>query len=446
MSDGKAPHRGIFDVNLCSQCMQPFSQSAPCDARHAVPCGHIFCKDCLGQVESEQKSGRSVCRSAGCERVLADVSEFAPAWSPRRAARIRTELEARFRDQGDAGDRLEAPKEAEEAGPSLCAQHSLPFQAVETITYRPMCADCQTSVESKVPLQTFDEALAVLEALNLADSTEIAKRITALAEPAFTPAAFCDGVAKWGAEETARIRAWEEPEVKHVQAVASETVQVVQEVCARRIEVSASVLTQRAGLRASLEEFDQALADLPSDLAARLSKKRAVYAERKRLCDLLAGNMIAVPWAWAINEWANLPALSTEFDQKGAGGGGVLANAVLSAAKATLDKARNCTPTLPPPAGLCKFPVIPELSAFQVGCVFAVTPCVACLFPGECTPSVLARRVHPLPCPHPSFGCRTKRRAGARYLWASGQAFSSGSMTTLLSFRLIACLRSRCGT
>ena len=58
MSDAKASATDIFSVALCSQCQQPFSPFATRDVRHAVPCGHVFCKDCLDKVESEQKSGK----------------------------------------------------------------------------------------------------------------------------------------------------------------------------------------------------------------------------------------------------------------------------------------------------------------------------------------------------------------------------------------------------
>ena len=168
-------------------------------------------------------------------------------------------------------------------------------------------------------------------------------------------------MANWGAEETARIRGWEEREVKHIQGVANETAQLVQEVCAHRIKVGASVLTQRMGLRASLEEFEQALADLPSDPAARLSKMQAVYAERKRLCELLAESTIDVPSAQEILRWAELPALAAVFDPDGAGNGGLQANAVSDAAKARLGRARDRTPALASNVGFPEFPVIPKL-------------------------------------------------------------------------------------
>ena len=448
MSDAKASNQDVFSIAVCSQCQQPFPPSTTRDVRHAVPCGHVFCNDCLDRVETEQKSGKSICRRAGCECELALVSEFVPSWAAQRVERIKAKQQGMFPDQGNVGDRppptcsecepdpgtgerhlathrcetcgdgvylcaelvATHPKfkalrshdrvatrskfkasgghvvVALEAAPSTgasnepawgnCLEHKLPFKAVEAATHRPMCSECVVAARGKVAVETFDEAIAALESAEAAStSAALAMQKAKFAEPTFTPDELCARTAKWGAEETARVRGWEEREVKKLQsvadyanetvrrarAVASEIVQVVQEVCARRLEVGASVFTQRMGLRATLEEFDQALADLPSDPAALLSKKRAVYAERKRLCDLLAGSTIAVPWAWAVIEWDKLPALSAEFDQKEAGGGGVVASAVSAAAKATLGEARTRTPALPSNVGFCEFPVIPKL-------------------------------------------------------------------------------------
>ena len=349
MSETKASSRDIFDFNVCSQCLQPFAPSASRGARHAVPCGHVFCKDCLVKVEAEQKDGKSVCRRAGCGRELASASEFAVSWAPHRAGRLKTKLEALLRDQGDVGARNTAHEDPEEAlaMPSLCVEHGLPFQAAESSTHRPICSKCLAGVEGKVTIETFGEAFAALDSSSAAVSAGLAKQRTKLAEATFTADELCAKTAKWAMEETERIRAWEEREVKHIHAVANETVLLVQEVCARRVEVGASVLTQRTGLRVSLEELDEVLADLPSDPAARLSEKRAVYAERERLCELLAGSKIAVPSTRAVLEWAELPTLSAEFDQKASDMGGLLANAVLSAARETLVKTLG-TPYLTP--------------------------------------------------------------------------------------------------
>ena len=350
MSDAKAPVQDIFDVNVCSQCLQPFLQSALRDARHAVPCAHVFCIDCLARVQAEQSSasGKSFCRRPGCSQVLANVSEFAVSWAPQRATRLRTELAALFQDQGDAGFPLappSPPSAGEAAGAAnLCVQHKLPFHGAEVSTHRLLCSECLSAARGMLPVETFEEAISALDSSNAAASVELAKQLCKLAEPTFTPDELRAKTVRWGADETARIKAWEEREVKHVQAVAGECVALVDEVCARRIEVGASILTQRAGLRASLQELDHALSDLPKDPVAALSKKRVVYAERKRLCDLLSEGKIAVPWAWAAREWAELPALSSEFDQKAADNGGVVANAVLTAAKALLTKSLARTP------------------------------------------------------------------------------------------------------
>ena len=437
MSEANGSSQDIFTIGVCSQCLQPFPQSAARDKRdacHALPCGHVFCQECVSKAEAEQKSGKPRCRRAGCERELAPVSEFAISWIAQRAVRINASHEGVFGDQGNVGDRRVEPPTCTDCDPdpstgkphvathrcetcgngaylcsdvatahpkvkpwkghvvvalaqlapfeganpawSLCAEHKLLFRVADASTQRPLCVDCLSAARGNLTVQPFDDAIAALDAANDANSDKLVLQKCKLAEPTFTAEEFRAKVAKWEVEETARIKAGEEREVKHVQAVASETVQLVQDVCARRLEVGASLLTQRTGLRASLEEFDQALADLPSDPAARLSKKRAVYAERKRLCELLAGSMIAVPSAQEVLKWAELPALPAAFDHKGADNGGVLANAVSAAARATLVRARTSMPEVPARApeekaqaapasssrkGVPAFPVIPKL-------------------------------------------------------------------------------------
>ena len=401
MSEAKAS-KDLFGIAVCSQCLQHFPKATAREARHAVPCGHVFCKDCLVKVETEQKTGKPACCRAGCERELAPVAEFAACWVAQRAERIRIKHQSFFPDQSNVGDlppptctecdpdqphlathRCEScgdgvyfctaiatlhPKMKASKGHvivalettaslkgttepawNLCTQHMLPIQVVEASSKRPLCAECLAGARGNVMVQTLAEAITALESAQAASSAETATQKTKLAEPTFTADEFRARMAKWSAEETARIRAWEEREVKHVHTVADEAVQLVQDVGAHRIEVGASLITQRMGLRASLEEFDHALSDLPSDPASQLNKKRAVYADRKQLCELLAGNKIAVSSAHDVIQWAELPVLSAEFDQKGAGNGGLLASAVWTAAKAALIKARARVPKVPPP-------------------------------------------------------------------------------------------------
>ena len=462
MRSAKVPIQDIFNFNVCSQCLLPFPPSVTRDVRHAVPCGHVFCKDCLGKVEAEQKSGKSVCRRAGCERELAPVSEFAISWVPQRLDRIKVKRQHMFPPQGNVGDRPlptcsecgpdpdtgkshlathqckdcgdavyccaelasvhpkmkatkghvmvalagpgASPPEAAAAAAAaaepvwnICAQHNLPFRAVEAATHRPVCSECMFAARGMLPVETFDEAVAALETPEAAaTSAEVARQKAKLAEPTFTAYELRVKTAKWCADETARIRAWEEREVKHVHTVADDTVQLVEEVCLRKLEVGASLITQRTGLRATLEEFEHALADLPSDPAARLSKKRAVHMERKQLCDLLVGSKIAVPSTHEVLRWAGYPDLSAEFDQKSADDGGSLAKTISAAAKATLGwtlkrdvlvgatvtekKAPSTSGPNPQKGVLHVFPVIPKLvSAVLLRC--SSTPHVPCSCP-----------------------------------------------------------------
>lgn len=228
-----------------------------------------------------------MCRRPGCGKALVPIAEFPIAWCVRRAERIKAELAALLRDQGDVGDLSNArgPDAETETASSRCAEHLLPFQAAEASTYRSVCSRCLEAAEGKVTVQSFDDAMAALDADAAAISAELTRHKSKLADPALVPGEFCESIAKWGAQETARIRAWEEREVKLVRSVAEETVQLLEGVCARQIEVGASIFTLRAGLRASLEELDYAVSDLPSDPAARLRKKWEVHAARALRAD-----------------------------------------------------------------------------------------------------------------------------------------------------------------
>ena len=364
MSDAKDTSQDVFSINLCSQCLQPFQKAESLDARHAVPCGHVFCKDCLRRVEEETKSGTLVCRKPGCGKKLAKPTEFPVAWCTQRAHRVKVSLAALLADQGDVGDFREAVSEQAEAKHTsiLCAQHKLPVRGVEASTYRPLCLDCVTEVGDKVAVQTFDEAIAALDTYDAA-AADLAEQKKLLAEPTPTADDFQEITARWGAAETLRIRMWEAREVKHVQAVADKTVKLIDEVCARRMEAAASVLTQRRGLRASLEELDEALSDLPSDPFSRLSKKRALYADRKQLCELLTAHKIAVPSADAIFEWAKLPALTRWFGKYAAETTCGFAESLSANAADALHTLRlSCPGTLiRPPDDWREFPVIPKL-------------------------------------------------------------------------------------
>lgn len=362
MSDGKAPSGDIFSINVCSQCLKPFTGSGMQDARHAVPCGHVICKACSGVVDAEQKAGTSYCRSVGCGKRLSPSTEYGVASCAQRAERVKTELQAMFCDQGNAGDAAGMAVVGPEL--SVCAHHSLPFQGVEAATHRPMCRECITATEGKASVQTFDEAMAALETADAAAvSAELAKQKSKLSEPVFTADGLRTDLSMWGADQMALIRAWEEREVKHVQKVANDTVQLVQEVCARKIEVGASVLTQRMGLLASLEEFDNALSDLPSDPASRVGQIQSVYANRRQLLKLLAESKIAVPSAEIVLRWARLPMLPGAFDKKVGDTDGVLAKALWSEVREELVQEGGRAPWayLNRPRDSRAFPVIPKL-------------------------------------------------------------------------------------
>lgn len=233
---------------------------------------------------------------------------------------------------------------------SHCPTHRLPYKRFNATTMRMMCADCFSATTGSVALQTLAEAVDALESKHAVWAAEAAKHKAKLAEFYVTADAYCEGVTKWGEGETERIKAWEEREVKHVQDVAAKSVALVQEVCERRIEVGASLFTQRYGLRASLEEIDQALADRPKEHAQRWASTLLIAAERQRLVELLVRGNIAFPDAGTLMEWIKqLPALETQFGPMPTAAPaltGALAEPTARSARAVLGACRDAIPEI----------------------------------------------------------------------------------------------------
>ena len=382
MSEAKVSLPDIFKTDACSQCARQFPPSpVSFDARHAVPCGHVLCGDCVHRVEAEQKSGPSFCRRPGCGKELASANEFWAAWcTARSGSMFETQRNVQERSRptctecerdpvtgkqhlathrcetcGDGAyfcteissvhPRLKASRGhimvALDPPRALCAQHQLPFEVVEASSQRPMCAACVKAAGPDVAVQTFDKAIAALDTVEAsANQATLATFTRGLAEPTFTAPQLYAYVTRWGVQEATRIRAWEEREVKSVQVAANETLQLVQAVCTRKLVEGASLIMQRVGLRASLEELDRVLTDLPSEPLSRLKRKRAVYVERAKLCKLLASEKIAVPSAQGILRWAQLPSLSGYFGEKRADSESAPAIRVSSAAASILSEAR----------------------------------------------------------------------------------------------------------
>ena len=359
MSEALESVGGFFSVCACSQCRRHIPHSETRLTRHAIPCGHVFCKGCVGITEAEEKSGRATCRAAGCGRTLAPASAFPTAWCIQREERLRATLGELFADQGDAGDRKSSASSA--ASPvspqALCAAHGQPITAADPTTKRPMCATCVASAKGAAAVQSLPEAVAALRSREPGAAEEAALQMKRLFDQfPFTPAEFREGVTKWRAEETTRIKKWEEREIKAVQTVAAETVELVDAVSARRLEVGGSFLAQRLGLRTTLEEIEHELSSLPTDDAGRLDKLVRFSEERARLTALLRTRGAAIPDARVVGKWALLPSLARELDGQGLGspggsGGGsgkeagaVAAAAVGAALTRTLGNLRDATP------------------------------------------------------------------------------------------------------
>lgn len=312
MSDAQ-PADGLSSLNIsaCVRCKSILARRDTLRSRHAVPCGHVLCGECLGEVEAERrKRGRALCASLGCGATLDPVSTFPTAWCTQRAERIAEKLAAVLSDQGNVGDRLEPAVTGGTQGGQA-----------------PAAAGGATSIAA------VEEKAATVR--------------QALARFTMTPDAFSSGVEKWAAEETARIDVWEGREaalaqgigkgpprrrgpilparaaalktqrkLAHIKAIAEESRALVQRVRASRLEVAPGMMVQWLGLRASLEEIEQELlANVPSDPAERSAKQASLTTERERLVGLLATGKIELPSVEGVALWSKLPVLTAAFGE-----------------------------------------------------------------------------------------------------------------------------------
>ena len=310
----------LFSINACSHCHAHIPKSASHESRHAIPCGHVLCGACTAQVVAEQKAReRPVCSSPGCGATLGPAQEFVTAWCTQRAERIRSDHSQLFADQGNVGDSGAAADDDEEAKeePSpntLCSRHREPITARDTASKKPLCAKCILTAGSAIKVTPLPEAIAELVSRQAAASAAASRELFALFDKfTFTAATFRDGVAKWGEQETGRISSWEKQEIDHIHKVAADITSLVRAACARRLAVGSSILAQRYGLRATLEEIEHELCNLPSNEAGRLSRMQLLSAERERLTDLLSARALTIPSVRAFSSWAKLPNLAAQF-------------------------------------------------------------------------------------------------------------------------------------
>ena len=356
MSQAAPAGHTFFSISACSQCHKHIPQSGARDSRHALPCAHIFCGACVAKVATEQKARKKpACLSAGCGKELAPAGEFVTAWCTQREGRVQSALSNLFADQGNAGDAVvnvddedegESEREKKSAPKARCSKHRQPITALDGASKKPLCAKCIAAAGDTIKVTPLAEAIASEASKQPRAATAASKELVVLFDQfTFTPAAFRDGVAKWGAQETARIIAWEEQEVKAIQAVAAESTALVREVCARRLEVGGSILTQRYGLRATLEEIEYELSSLPINGAERLSRMKMLSAERERLTGLLSTRGITLADARAVSAWINAPDLAPQFgphDEKKKTASPV--EELGAAARETLSKLRDSAP------------------------------------------------------------------------------------------------------
>ena len=310
-----------------------------------------------------------------------------------RAARLQRGL-AVFGDQGDSGLGHAADEEgvsAAAAGWDLCSRHQQVVEfARETESKLPqdslvapladqlLCGSCVKELPPGVSVRPAETALQAARAAHAGQSAAATAEIAALADLKQSPESYANAVREWGAQETARIGAWEEREVKAVHAAAAETVQLVREVCEQRQAVGASLLAQRLGLRVTLEELESELAGLPwegglaqgaggegegqaADLRRRTATLLRLAGEREQLLGLLRRGGLRLAPASEVTAWATLPQLDALSPETGPANAAAAAAPTVPAAAAAARALRRLQTVSPVQAVPDKFPFLPPV-------------------------------------------------------------------------------------
>lgn len=292
-------HPITVNVSACTQCGKSIRREATPQSRHAVPCAHVICGDCVGSMGAESKHGEVVCRQPHCGKKLAKVSEFPVAWCTQRADRIAATLADLMADQGDVGS------DDGGAGRSIGS----PAESSSAERKEPSHRAPGDSLATPQVLQERFKAVA----LSVAECTKYLGAIE------FGPAEYEARLDAWVSRETARVRAWETEEDKHIHALADELCDLIGEVRVARAKTASSVFAQRLALQASFDEIEGELAELPHDEAARHSRLGELVAAQEQLAEAAARKM-ALPSARAIARWAALPSLDVELMLRGTDG------------------------------------------------------------------------------------------------------------------------------
>ena len=337
----------LFD---CTRCSKTIPRSETHLSRHALPCGHILCHSCTQAVAIEQKGQSVLCGSPGCTSNLGPVREYATAWCTQRAGRISNQLGALFADQGDVGSSVTEAGVSDSSNrtPSVdlppwgdCSEHKRPVMGADTVAMRALCADCIDGQLFPPPFTPAEKASEVLLAAAKELDAESEFQKQRLAETTLVLEEFLNSIDAWAEGESTRIRAWEERERAAVSQVARDCVAMVAEVRTRRVGVARSLLRQHVGLRASIEEAETELSDLPSDDAARIGKLAALVSDRHKLLTQLSNRFFQTVHPAAASVWARNVTLGAPFGDVKEDNAESLANAPLAVARDTLDWARE---------------------------------------------------------------------------------------------------------
>ena len=317
--------------SVCSQCLGAVPSEVVVRSRHAIPCMHVVCSNCVDLLFSERKSSsrddaRPVCKLPGCSAQL-DLEESWPlAMCTTRAQRVSRALAAAFGDQGDAGSGGESPlapsttaaaasaagleAEAEKtwAHWRVCADHKEPI--TYAVSYKgarakPECDLCSVrghKDEKRVPISQY---LSTLRSTGEAQTAEV---IGSLGVATVTVDAYRSEVKAWAAREVERLRVWEADEVKKLQAAVGECVALVEQVAERTIQQGESAFAQYNGVRATLEEIETALSGLPPLDAGGADVLQQLAHERRAMTNALVRRIaVTVPTAEQIERSLPLP-------------------------------------------------------------------------------------------------------------------------------------------
>ena len=333
MSDATPPEQVSIDLSFCTSCSARIGLAGVTLSRHAMPCGHVLCKDCVSRIEGEQKTGRVVCGSAGCSAVLRPVAQFPTAWCTQRSDRVAAELAVTFADQGDSPSGAAAAASAVSDPPGRadrakfessiqCQLHHKQFSAFDLAAQEPLCVDCIAARPAGAgPTSSIAAFAAATDAAIPALTAGAKEAAETLRELKLDASTLSARLAEWEALETARITAWEEREVAKVRAAAAESRALVRSGAEFKRTLGNSLLQQRLGLLASIEEAQHELSAAACGATDGESAliRGGIARDLTALIGSVTGIPAHVPSAGVTEKILSLACLADEFgDEKAA--------------------------------------------------------------------------------------------------------------------------------